>query len=79
MRLGDKSLIPSESLIRLYPHRNLFSHIIGQIDEDNIGISGLEKSLDEKLKKNKDPICCSWYSAVEFRIILEIVSFWLCI
>ena len=56
MRLGDKSLIPSESLIRLYPHRNLFSHIIGQIDEDNIGISGLEKSLDKKLKKTKDPI-----------------------
>ena len=59
MRLGDKSIIPSESLIRLYPHRNLFSHIIGQIDDNNNGISGLEKSLDEKLKKTKDPIVLS--------------------
>ena len=51
MKLGDKSIIPNESLIRLYPHRNLFSHIIGQIDDDNNGISGLEKSLDLKAKK----------------------------
>ena len=60
MRLGDKSIIPSESLIRLYPHRNLFSHIIGQIDDNNNGISGLEKSLDEKLKKQKTNSFINW-------------------
>ena len=51
MRLGDKSIIPEEKIIRLYPQENLFSHIIGQIDEDNNGISGLEKTLDQKLKE----------------------------
>ncbi|MGA0208203.1 MAG: penicillin-binding protein 2, partial [Ilumatobacteraceae bacterium] len=45
MRLGDKSIKSEEKIIRLYPQKNLFSHIIGQIDDGNIGISGLEKSL----------------------------------
>ena len=47
MQLGDKSIEPRDNLIRVYPQKNLFSHIIGQIDNDNNGISGLEKSLDE--------------------------------
>ena len=53
MMLGDKSIKPEEKLIRVYPQKNLFSHIIGQIDDDNNGISGLEKSLDDQLKKIK--------------------------
>ena len=53
MMLGDKSIKPEEKLTRVYPQKNLFSHIIGQIDDDNNGISGLEKSLDDKLKKIK--------------------------
>ena len=44
MKLGDKAIEPRENIIRLYPQKNLFSHIIGQIDNDNNGISGLEKS-----------------------------------
>ena len=47
MLLGDKSIKSSERLTRLYPQKNLFSHIIGQIDDDNTGISGIEKSFDE--------------------------------
>ena len=54
MMLGDKSIKPEEKLTRIYPQKNLFSHIIGQIDDDNNGISGLEKSLDEQLKKDKE-------------------------
>ena len=56
MQLGDKSIIPEERLTRVYPEKNLFSHIIGQIDNDNNGISGLEKSLDDQLKINQKPI-----------------------
>ena len=47
MELGDKAIQPEEKLTRIYPEKNLFSHIIGQIDNDNNGISGLEKSLDD--------------------------------
>ena len=43
MKLGDKSLIPEEKVLRIYPQKNLFSHILGQIDNANNGISGLEK------------------------------------
>ena len=56
MKLGDKSIEPRENIIRLYPQKNLFSHILGQIDNENMGISGLEKSLDEDLKKLTNPI-----------------------
>ncbi len=48
--LGDKSIITEQKISRIYPHENLFSHIIGQIDDDNNGISGLEKSFDHELK-----------------------------
>ena len=56
MQLGDKSIESRDNLTRIYPQKNLFSHIIGQIDNDNNGISGLEKSLDEDLKKIQKPI-----------------------
>ena len=34
----------------IYIHSNLFSHIIGQVDYDNFGVSGVEKYLDKELK-----------------------------
>ena len=54
MKLGDKSIQPEEKLTRIYPEKNLFSHILGQIDSDNNGISGLEKSLDDILKNTQN-------------------------
>ena len=51
MKLGDNSIKPEEKVLRMYPQKNLFSHIIGQIDDNNTGISGLEKSFDEVLRK----------------------------
>ncbi len=35
---------------RTYPHRNLISHILGGVDIDNIGISGIEKAYDQHLQ-----------------------------
>ena len=52
MSLGDKAIRPEEKLTRLYPQKNLFSHIIGQIDDDNNGISGIEKSFDNEWSNN---------------------------
>ena len=37
----------------MYTHGDLFSHIIGQVDYDNYGISGIEKYLDSELKNKK--------------------------
>ena len=75
MKLGDKSIEPRDNLVRIYPQKNLFSHIIGQIDNDNNGISGLEKSLDEKLKKIQDPIELSVDKDIQFLIRDELIKF----
>ena len=75
MNLGDKSIKPEEKIRRLYPQKNLFSHIIGQIDDDNIGISGLEKSLDEQLKNNDTPIQLSVDKDIQFLIREELLKY----
>ena len=75
MQLGDKSIQPEEKLTRIYPEKNLFSHIIGQIDDDNNGISGLEKSLDENLKNSPKPIKLSVDKDVQFLIRQELLTF----
>ena len=75
MQLGDKSIESRDNLIRIYPQKNLFSHIIGQIDNDNNGISGLEKSLDDNLKKSKDPITLTVDKDIQFLIRDELIKF----
>ena len=75
MKLGDKSIKPEEKIRRLYPQKNLFSHIIGRIDDDNIGISGLEKSLDEQLKNNDTPIQLSVDKDIQFLIREELLKY----
>ena len=75
MKLGDKSIQSEQKLTRIYPEKNLFSHIIGQIDDDNNGISGLEKSLDENLKKLQEPIVLTVAQAVQFLISNELLKF----
>ena len=72
MLLGDKSISSNESLIRLYPQENLFSHIIGQIDDDNNGISGIEKSFDEELKKISEPLQLTVDTDIQFLIRKEL-------
>ena len=75
MKLGDKSIKPEEKIIRLYPQKNLFSHIIGQIDDDNVGISGLEKSLDIKLKEINKPIKLTVDEDIQYLIRNELIKF----
>ncbi len=75
MKIGDKSIEPRDNLIRIYPQKNLFSHIIGQIDNDNNGISGLEKSLDEELKKTKSPIELTVDKDIQYLVRNELVKF----
>ena len=75
MQLGDKSIQPEERLIRIYPGKNLFSHIIGQIDDNNKGISGLEKSLDEKLKLSSNSIELSVDKDIQYLIRTELLRF----
>ena len=75
MQLGDKSIESRDNLIRIYPQKNLFSHIIGQIDNENNGISGLEKSLDDDLKNTKDPIKLTVDKDIQFLVRDELKRF----
>jgi len=75
MMLGDKSISSEASLIRLYPQDNLFSHIIGQIDNDNNGISGIEKFFDDKLKKINEPLKLTVDVDIQFLIREELLRF----
>ena len=52
--LGEKSIRLEQKITRIYPDKNLFSHVVGQIDNDNNGISGIEMSFDKILKRVKN-------------------------
>ena len=41
---------------RIYPHQNLFAHILGNTNIDNVGISGLEKKLNNRLTESDVPL-----------------------
>tara|TARA_B100002051_G_scaffold276027_1_gene322173 strand:+ start:1366 stop:3105 length:1740 start_codon:yes stop_codon:yes gene_type:complete len=51
--LGEKGIIFEPTQSRIYPHAELYSHILGQIDDDNYGISGVERFYDKNLKNLK--------------------------
>ena len=48
--MGEKAIKFEPFQARMYTHSNLFSHIIGQVDYDNYGVSGIEKYFDKELK-----------------------------
>ena len=49
--MGEKGIVFEPVQNRIYPHSNLFSHLIGQTDDDNYGISGIEYFFDKELIK----------------------------
>ncbi len=73
--LGEKSLITEKKITRIYPHKNLFSHVLGQIDDDNQGISGLEKSLDKELKQLNKNLQLTLNTNIQYLIRNELIKF----
>ncbi len=57
--LGDPSLEFEEGEKRVYPHKNLLAHVIGSTNIDNVGISGIEKTMDERLTQSDIPLTLS--------------------
>ena len=49
--LGVPGLFFEHAKRRIYPHAGMFAHVLGYVDTDNNGISGLERSLDKKLRQ----------------------------
>ena len=70
--LGDKSIKQEQKISRVYPQQNLFSHVLGQIDEDNNGVSGIEKYFDYELKSSRDPLVLTLDLNIQYLIRNEL-------
>jgi len=71
LSLGEPSLELVENETRIYPDKNLFSHILGNVDTDQKGISGIELFLNDEIldkKKINIPIVLSVDQRVQFII-----------
>ena len=59
----------------MYTHGNLFSHIVGQVDFDNYGVSGIEKYFDRELKNKNlinQPLVLTIDSNIQYLIDKEL-------
>jgi len=72
--LGDKSFIQEEKIARIYPNGELFSHVLGQIDDNNNGISGLEKTFDYELTTSRDPLILTLDADLQYLIREELLK-----
>ena len=61
-------------ITRIYPDNNLFSHTIGQIDDENFGVSGIEKSFDNYFKTNTKPLTMTLDKEIQFLIRQELLN-----
>ena len=73
--LGEKSFKEEENIARVYPNGSLFSHILGQIDTDNNGISGIEKSFDYELTTSNRPLKLTLDTEIQYLIRKELLKF----
>ena len=55
-RLGFPAFNFEKGEKRVYPQGNLFAHIVGAVDVDNNGISGIEKTFDKELINKSEPL-----------------------
>ena len=72
--LGDKSIKVEPKITRIYPQGKLFSHVIGQIDNDNNGISGIEKSFDKELKSSRYPLVLTLDTNIQHLFRNELIA-----
>ena len=73
--LGEKGIIFEPFQSRLYTHANLFSHVIGQVDYDNFGVSGIEKYFDKDLKNknfSNEPLKLTLDSNIQYLLNKEL-------
>jgi len=75
--MGNKAFVFDPIPSRIYPQKNLFSHILGQTDDINEGISGIEKFFDKDLSNKKKielPISLTLDSNLQYLIREELIK-----
>ena len=72
--LGERGIIIESFQTRAYPHGQMFGHVLGQINDDNYGISGIEKYFDKELRNNKInyPLVLSLDANIQFLVKNEL-------
>ncbi len=51
--MGETGIAITPTYLRKYPHDELVSHVLGDVDIDNTGIAGIEKSFNQRLSKGE--------------------------
>lgn len=72
--LGIPSLEFLNSEKRVYPHKNLFAHIVGYTNIDNIGLSGIEKTLHRRLTESSKALKLSIDMGIQYTIHEELAA-----
>jgi len=75
--IGSKVFVFEPKPSRIYPQKNLFSHILGQTDDTNGGISGVERFFDKDLnnkEKIKAPLSLTLDSNLQHLIREELIN-----
>ena len=75
--MGNKAFVFDPKPSRIYPQRNLFSHILGQTNDINKGISGIEKFFDYDLNNEKEidnPLSLTLDSNLQHLIREELIN-----
>jgi cell division protein FtsI (penicillin-binding protein 3) len=75
--LSKKVLELQKKQYRIYPQKNLFSHVLGQTDDENFGISGVEMFFDKELKDPKfvnSPLTLTLDTNLQYLIREELIN-----
>ncbi len=72
--LGFPELGFENSEVRVYPQKELLSHVLGNTDIDSNGISGLEKSLDTRLSASTRDLRLTIDLGVQYMVREELVK-----
>ena len=75
--IGNKAFVFDAKPSRIYPQQSLFSHILGQTDDVNKGISGVEKFFDEDLNDKEKinlPLSLTLDSNLQYLIRKELIN-----
>jgi len=75
--MANKAFVFELKSSRIYPQKNLFSHILGQTDDVNKGISGIEKSYNFELNNTRKiniPVILTLDSNLQHLIREELIN-----
>jgi len=74
MSLGLPGLVFEEGRRRYYPSGRSVAHVIGQVDPDGNGVSGLELGLNDRVRNSAAPVELSLDMRVQFALQYELAQ-----